>query len=281
MFSYARMLLNLFGGVSDEEPEEKNYVQQLDCTSHNNPAYYMYNGLKITSKCSYDQHKLDAIAHSPKFRDWFDRFDQDLINMTEFVVTDSDFFGPVTPSLLGFVKGYGEATDLRTGKRIVSNIAFIRGGSVAVLIVVTVAETNEKYVVLCRQLRFPVGKELTEACAGMLDDNVDDSQIEGVVFKELKEEAGFDIKTCELIRLGKITPSGGGCDEVITLFAWETTITLEEFEKKERGVFGENDGEVIKLKCYRYDEFDIILDIIGDVKAECCWIRYKLFINNK
>jgi hypothetical protein len=55
----------------------------------------------------------------------------------------------------------------RLGEQIPS-IAFVRGAAVAVLIVIKVQETSEKFVLLCKQIRFPCGGFLVEACAGYL-----------------------------------------------------------------------------------------------------------------
>jgi ADP-sugar diphosphatase len=236
-----------------------------------------YRGIRIFSGFLHLDRILEAIVNAPKFKNWIDKLiDARTIQITEFTVTDCDFFGPVVPERLGFVKGFGNPIDIRTGQKVPSNIVFIRGGSVAVLIIVKVINPNNtftKKIILCEQVRFPTGKCLIEACAGMLDDKVADSQVLGVVFNELKEEAGFIVKAHELIPLGKIIPSGGGCDEEISLFAWETTISYDEFIQKQNTVFGDSQ-ESIKLRCFDFNSFDDALDEIGDVKAECAWRRY-------
>lgn len=237
---------------------------------------YGYNGVMLTAKYPQLEDKLEAISNSPKFKNWVDKIDKNIIRINEFIVSDCDFFGPVKPDKLGFVKGRGIGIEVKNGKPIASNIVFIRGGSVAVLIVVTILETRQKKVILCKQLRFPSGCELIEACAGMLDDQVEDAKVEGVAFKELREETGFDVRACDLIKLGKIIPSGGGCDEEISLYAWEGNITQVEYYKKLSSVFGEG-NESIQLKSYPFETFDDVLDEIKDVKAECCWRRYLKF----
>jgi ADP-sugar diphosphatase len=206
-----------------------------------------------------------------KFRNWIDEFNLDEIDLREFNVTDVDFFGPILPNKLGFVKGYGVAFDKATGEAIPA-IAFIRGNSIAVLIVVKVRETGKLHVLMCKQLRFPAGKSLIEACAGMIDDKT--KNVVGVVFNEVKQETGFIIQQDELIELGSIRPSGGGCDEVIHLYAWETEISQNEYDEKLVNVYGEGAYEKIKLIFYDFETFDDILDQVGDVKAECCWRRY-------
>jgi 8-oxo-dGTP pyrophosphatase MutT (NUDIX family) len=249
-----------------------NMMSFNDQPTQINPCYG-YGGVMLTAKYPQLEDKLDAISKSPKFKNWVDKIDKNVIRLTEFIVTDCDFFGPVKPDKLGFVKGKGIGIEVKTGKQFASNIAFIRGGSVAVLIIVTIEETREKMIILCKQLRFPVGSELIEACAGMLDDQVEDAKVEGVAFKELREETGFDVKSQDLIKLGKIIPSGGGCDEEISLYAWETSIMESEYNEKLSRVFGEG-NESIQLKSYPYESFDDTLDQIKDVKAECCWRRY-------
>lgn len=231
----------------------------------------IYKGIKIYAGHPHIATKLDIIFESPKFRKWLDDFNTNQIDFKEFTITDVDFFGPVNPLKLGFVKGFGLAFDKETGDPIPS-VVFLRGNSIAVLIIVKIKETGEMYILLCNQLRFPSGRALTEACAGMIDDQT--KHVIGVVFNEVKEETGFIIKQQELIDLGTIRPSGGGCDEVINLYAWESEITQDEFNEKNTNIFGNGKHEKIKLKFYVYEEFDSVLDVLEDVKAECCWRRY-------
>jgi 8-oxo-dGTP pyrophosphatase MutT (NUDIX family) len=242
-------------------------------TSTSEKCFSACAGVKVIAEYAHLDSKLSAICESPKFVEWIAQFSrQNQITMKEFHVTDADFFGPVKPSRLGFVKGFGIASDAATGD-LIPAIAFIRGGSIAVLIIVSVKETGQKYVLLCKQLRFPSGGAKIEACAGMVDDCT--SAVIGVVFNEVKEETGFSLSAADLIDLGTITPSAGGCDEIIHLYAWETSTSAAEFAEKQEKVFGAGKYERIKLIFYRYEEFESVLDDIGDVKAECCWRRYQ------
>jgi len=241
---------------------------------------YSYKYVNVFTEYPHIQNKLDAIVNSPKFKNWVDNITLSDIILKDFNVTDVDFFGKVSPEKVGFIKGKCTAYNKKTGNQIMSNIVFCRGNSVSVLIIITIKETSQKYVLLCKQIRLPVGKVLVEACAGMLDDKVENSEVLGVVFKEIKEETGFEIKKNDLIKLGNpIIPSGGGCDENIQLFAWETTISQSDFFDKQTKMFGcTEENESIQLIFYDYDKFDNVLDEIGDVKAECCWRRYKRLI---
>lgn len=230
-------------------------------------SIYSLNGIQIIPLYPSIDVQMDAILKSPKFITWLLKFGPH-ISMTEFTISDVNFFGR---NNLGFLKGSGNAVDVSTGKKMSSNIVFIRGGSVAALIIITIKETNEKYVLLCSQLRFPTGSYQIEACAGMLDNS---TELTGVIFNEIKEETGFILNIDELISLGSIKPSCGGCDETIGLFAWETTITQEVFEEKQSKLYGENTHESIRLCCFKFAEFGKIVPTIEDPKAECCWRRY-------
>jgi 8-oxo-dGTP pyrophosphatase MutT (NUDIX family) len=234
---------------------------------------YEYDGIEVTTENSNLESKIPAIVESIKFKNWVNGIDRTLIGIDTLKVTDVDFFGPVHPSKLGFLKGVGNAIDLSTGKPMVANIALIRGKSIAVLIIVKIRETGEKKIILCEQLRFPIGRMAIEACAGMVDDKVSDADILGVAFQELKEEAGFNVRPGDLVYLGEIMTSPGLLDEMVRLFFWETTISQEEFEEKQKGVFGD-DSEKIHLKMVDFENFGETLDQIGDVKAECAWRRY-------
>ena len=251
--------------VASKHTAEGNHSEQLRSR--------LCSGIPVIGASHIDETKLGAICEAPKFSEWISNFAaRKEINIREFHVTDVDFFGPVAPEKLGFVKGYGVASDAATNDAIPA-IAFIRGGSVAVLIVVHIRETAVRYILLCQQLRFPVCGLQTEACAGMLDSRT--SSVVGVVFSEVKEETGFIINETDLIQLGQIKPSPGGSDEVIHLYAWETIISQEEFDEKQTNIYGEGAHEKIKLRFVEYDKFDDELDEIGDVKAECCWRRYQ------
>ena len=230
-------------------------------------------GITIIAENSHiTETKLTAITEAPKFMNWISLFAKHgEIMLREFHVTDVDFFGPPLPNKLGFVKGFGIAFG-KDGKKLQSNIAFIRGGAVAVFIVVKVEETQKKYGLFCKQPRFPTGKYMTEVCAGMLDDSVADAQVKGVVFDEIREETGFVVEAKDLMQLGApIYPSPGGCDEAITLFAWSTTISQAEFEEKQTKIYGNAaENENIQLDFCDMDEICPYLDAIGDAKAEAC-----------
>ena len=98
--------------------------------------------------------------------------------------------------------------------------------------------------------------------------------------KELEEE--LDIKINEndsnlaLLPGNPMKPSIGGCDEQIRLWLYKCTITKEKFQDMTSKSHGnKSEGEDITLVFYPIEDFDKVLDKIGDSKAESAWRRYK------
>ncbi|KAL1797271.1 hypothetical protein ACET3X_003877 [Alternaria dauci] len=130
-------------------------------------------------------------------------------------------------------------------------IAFLRGGSVAVLMILRpVDSTDERWVVMTEQPRVPAGSlSFVEIPAGMLDD---EGNFAGKAAKEIMEETGFKLPEGELIDLTELAlapgpapegmapkgesiqekeclqnamyPSPGGSDEFIPIFLWEKVL---------------------------------------------------------
>lgn len=246
------------------------------------------NGVQIVPLNAEIEKSLDALTAAPKFVNWL----QTILNAGELVVptvtvTDINWFSAKPdPVKLGFVKCIlTDAADAITGKRVMSNIVFIRGNSVAVLIVVKVLNTIvaqditpvqcKKYVLLCEQMRAPMGKKVKEICAGMTDS---EGNIMSVALKEVQEETGIQIKHIEeLVPLGTIMPSPGACDELIYLYAFETVMSSNEFEEKQQKLYGNaEEHEEIQLQFVEINEYEnTVLEETGDVKGECAFRRYK------
>ena len=235
--------------------------------------------IEIIPKFKHLEDQIDALIYAPKFIAWLNKFDPKQIVLRSVTITDIDWFSKeYLPSKLGFVKCASQAYDFNTGKKIMSNITFVRGNSVAILIIVRVLHkdyTNDKeYVLLCEQHRLPIGKKAKEIVAGMMDS---DGNIISVCLKEVREETGFDISHVDdLQSLGSYYASPGGSDEEIYLFAWKTVISAIDFEKKQKQIYGAaEENEEIKLSFVELEEFKrTIVYEIGDAKAEIALTRY-------
>lgn len=224
---------------------------------------------------------MDSLIRAPKFLNWIAKLDKTLLVINSITITDINWFSAKPDSnKLGFVKCTVDAIEIASGKKVVSNIVFVRGDSVAVLIIVNVEmrvgrkTVIQEYVLLCEQMRLPSGRRLWEICAGMMDA---EGGIASVALKEVAEETGFVIKhKRDLIELGSIYPSPGACDEEIHLYAWTTTISEPEFLTKQMKLFGNAmEGEEIKLLFMPIREFKEKLATIKDVKAECAFHRFS------
>jgi 8-oxo-dGTP pyrophosphatase MutT (NUDIX family) len=235
--------------------------------------------IEIIPKFKHLEDQIDALINAPKFIAWLNKFDPEQITLRSVTITDIDWFSKdYVPSKLGFVKCFSEAYDFKKGKKIMSNITFVRGNSVAILILVKVLNKDSKddkeYVLLCEQYRLPIGKKAKEIAAGMMDA---DGNIISVVLKEVKEETGFDISHVdELHSLGPYYASPGGSDEEIHLFAWTTVVSKTVFEEKQKKMYGlAEENEEIKLSFVELEEFKkTTVYKIGDAKAEIALSRY-------
>jgi ADP-sugar diphosphatase len=239
------------------------------------PTQHFYKGIPIAGSTPVIDGQIPLILKAPKFKSWFNKLDHTAIDLQSITITDVNWFCAPTviaPQKLGFLKLTAKVFDQKTGKPI-PGIAFIRGDAVAVLIRVIVESTA--YFIMCRQLRFPVGGYTLEAPAGMMDAS---ANISGVMIKEIEEETGLVVPNVgELIDLGRIIPSAGGCDESIHLFAWNTELSKEAFDeitRKIHGAVGEN--ETIYLHLFEDNaSFPQKLQEIGDPKMETAYWRWK------
>ena len=255
--------------MQNEENEKKSSLDEKS---------YIYKGVLLKAAYPHLESYLEPIMNAPKFRFWIDTFDFSAMEFREFTITDVDFFGPAEPERLGFYKGFGTVINKKTKDRLPA-IAFNRGECVACLIVATVKETRKKFVVLCEQLRFAGGKHMIEIPAGMKDSRT--HSLKGPVLDEIREETGIVVNEDDpkLVKLGsKIYPSPGGCDEAIDLWLYETEISDAKLKEMEINTFGTGEYERIKIRLVETNNFDVLLDNIGDVKAECAWRRYKNLI---
>lgn len=227
------------------------------------PKYITINNeqVLIISNESVSADHLDKALSCKKFQDWVLSIDSS-IKIKSITFQSIDMFGPVN---VGFIKFKCESY---YNDKIVPGIVFMRGSSVSILIVL-ILPNGQKFVLLVKQPRVAIGKIYMEAVAGMMDGN---GNFIGVAAKEIKEETGLEILEENLIPLGSIIPSPGGCDEQIELYAYEWHISEEEFAELEGKATGcIEEGEQIVLTTIPYEE---VINS-NDPKLVCAWAKYE------
>ena len=192
---------------------------------------------------------------------------------------------------IGFVKLKADVSN-NGGERL-PGIAFLRGGTVGMLVVLTAeddgtgsisknpiprSDKKEAYAVLTVQPRVPAGSlEMLELPAGMLDDS---GSFAGAAAKEIEEELGLTIKKDQLIDLtalaasasdpdsssdssnekehlpSAVFPSAGGSDEHIALFLHTSCVPRSKLFKEWEGKLTglREHGEKITLKLVHWSD---------------------------
>lgn len=212
-------------------PEERKVVVEMNGQGltqdqlTNFPAFQKWLN---TLKASLDQQKQsDHSFHNNPYK------------LRGITVQSVDWFG----KRLGFVKLKADISnepvrneeDPKKNKDAESlpGVVFLRGGSVAVLMIVRPSDSrDERWVIMTEQPRIPAGSlAFMEIPAGMIDDN--SGKFAGEAAREIREEVGLTIKADELIDMTQLAvqghqvteslanamyPSPGGCDEYIAIF---------------------------------------------------------------
>lgn len=225
----------------------------------------------ITAPFGLTEEILDKVMASKKFTEYISsissEFDVHLIH-----IQSVDMFGP---NNVGFIKLKCEAY---FNDKLVPGIVFIRGDSVSIFIVL-ILPNGDRHVLLVVQPRLAIGSiAYPEAVAGMMDN--DSGNLIGVAAKEIQEETGLIIAKDQLIPLGEIYPSPGGCDEKINLYAYEKTISevdFSELQGKATGCIKENEQIVLMTCPYGCSS---IIDST-DPKLVISWMRYEQYISRR
>lgn len=170
----------------------------------------------------------------------------------------------------------------------IPGVVFLRGGSVAVLMILKpIDNVNERYVVMTEQPRVAAGSlTFMEIPAGMLDDEYN---FAGAAAREIDEEVGLKIKGSELIDMTEhviqrprveenlhraMYPSPGACDEFISLFLWEKEMERARIEELKGKLTGERAAqEKITVRLLKYER---LLDFgARDGKTLAAWSLYE------
>jgi len=216
-------------------------------------------------------------------------FSKDPYVLKSIEIQSVDYF---SPTKIGFIK---LKADIRNSEnKALPGIAFLRGGSVAMLMVLRPVDSrDERWVVMTEQPRVPAGSlKFVEIPAGMLDDAGD---FRGQAAKEIEEETGFKLPKHELIDLTKLAlsqskpegellmdetlqdamyPSPGGSDEYIHIFLWEKELNRQEIMDLRGRLTGtRKQGEMITLRVCDYEELWKLCP--RDAKTLAAWALYE------
>ncbi len=122
------------------------------------------------------------------------------------------------------------------------------GGAVAV-----VALTPEKEILMVRQFRSAIGKEIVEIPAGLIEKDEDPAK---TAIRELEEETGYIAEKIE--KICSYHPSAGFSDEIIHLYF--ATDLVE-------GNMNLDDGEFLEVERYSIDDIDRLISESCDSKT--------------
>ncbi|KZM22382.1 ADP-sugar diphosphatase [Ascochyta rabiei] len=200
-------------------------------------------------------------------------------------VQSVDWFGPKT---IGFVKISAKIKNQNPDKEDLPGIALLRGGSVAVLMVLRPQDAkDERYVILTEQPRIPAGSlRFLEIPAGMLDGSND---FIGKTAKEIQEETMIKVRREDLINMTELAlqesqvkdtlqtamyPSPGGSDEFIPIYLWEKELDRQRIEELRGKLTGQRtQGEMITLRVCDYE--DLWREGARDAKTLAAWALYE------
>ena len=218
----------------------------------------------------------EIFGSSRLFQNWVDSIHPD-ITIKSVMMVSVDFKKNNQPM---FAKLSVEACG-KDGTLILPDVVFLRGNSVAILPILTVAQTGEKFVILTKQVRLPVGEsELAEIPAGMLDHN---NSFVGVAAKEFEEEVGMKMRPEDLIPLTPepvgcrqlipfekpIAISPGACDEGMRFFLFQKEVSEAEIRELQGKLTGNKaEGESI---CLMIVPFDKVPYVTRDAKFFCAY----------
>lgn len=176
----------------------------------------------------------------------------------------------------------------KSGKTL-DRVIFLRGGSVAVLMILRPKDSrNERYVILTEQPRIGAcSTSFLEIPAGMLDDKSGD--VVGKAMQEIYEETSLKVHKDELIDLTamaldeaetneKLQPalymSPANLDEYIPILLWEKDLDRKEIEDLRGKLTGErSQDELITLRVRDYEV--LWKEGARDAKTLAAWALYE------
>ncbi|KAL5322588.1 hypothetical protein ACEPPN_010561 [Leptodophora sp. 'Broadleaf-Isolate-01'] len=219
-------------------------------------------------------------------------------SLRSITIQSVDFF---KPTVIGFVK-LNARVENANGK-ILPGIAFLRGPSVAVLMILQPSDSKtEKWVILTEQPRVAAGSlQFMEVSAGMIDPKSE--SFAGTAANVIMEKTGFKFPEQKLKDLTKYAigkeaiwdedtwddpalagssddlesamyPSPGGTDEYIKIFLWEKELERKELDELKKKLAGtKTAGELVTVKIANYEQLWRVA--ARDSKALAAWSLYE------
>jgi 8-oxo-dGTP pyrophosphatase MutT (NUDIX family) len=256
--------------LKDISPPVTVYLTE-DITEEQLLKFTAFNNWLITLKTSLARQKFsDHVFHKTPY------------TLYSIKIQSVDWFG----KRIGFLKLIAEVKN-ENGEQL-PGIAFLRGASVAVLMILRPSDSrDERWVVMTEQPRIPAGSlSFMEIPAGMMDDR---KTFSGVAATEIREEVGLVLKEEDLIDMTELAvrghkapenlesamyPSPGGCDEYIKIFLWEEERDRQEIENLRGKLTGDRkQKEIITVRLLNYER---LLEVGGrDAKTLAAWSLYE------
>lgn len=247
-----------------------------DLTKEQLLAFRPFTDWLKTLQNSFDQQKF---SHHT--------FHQEPFSLRHIKIQAFDRFDPA--GRIFFMKLFATVTN--EAGEFVSGVVFLRGGSVAILMILRPNDKpDERWVIMTEQPRVAAGSlQFMEIPAGMLDDS---KNFAGSAARQIAEEVGLNIKWKELKNMTELAtqgrkvpeklsnamyPSPGGCDEFISIFLWEKEwprLQLENLRNKLQGDPGDRaKKEKIIVRLMNYDD---LLEVGSrDGKTLAAWSLYE------
>ncbi|CAI9625635.1 unnamed protein product [Alternaria burnsii] len=246
-----------------------------------------------------DGHNLDekSLLNFPAFRNWLEAlkknlevqktpghtFEKDPWCLTGVKIHDVTMFAN---KKIGFMT---IEASLKKNDTNLDRVIFLRGGSVAVLMILRPKDNrNERFVILTEQPRIGAcSTAFLEIPAGMLDDQSDN--VLGKAMDEIYEETSFRVKRDELIDLTAMAlekaqttehlqkalyMSPANLDEYIPLLLWEKDLDRKEIVALKGKLTGERaKDELITLRIHDYEV--LWREGARDAKTLAAWALYE------
>lgn len=191
------------------------------------------------------------------------------------------------PHKIGFIKINAQITNVAND--FLPGIAFLRGSSVAMLMILRPSDSrDERWVIMTEQPRVPAGSlSFMEIPAGMMDERT--GEVSGVAVQEIKEETDLIVPPEELIDMTALALEGvenpenlaagmytspGGSDEFMHIMLWEKELDRQEIEDLRGKLTGQRmQGEMITVHLRNYED----LWRVGarDAKTLAAWSLYE------